>query len=95
MAERMAEGERLQMRKAALQHFLNILYGDTANGESPDPFYLKLAGREAARLAEELGNKEAAIELYKRLTIMVPGSRPLWESRISSLQDSPESKSSL
>jgi hypothetical protein len=95
MGDRVTENDRLQLRKTALNHYLNVVYGDGTRTQEPDPFYLKLAGREAARLAEELGNKGAAIELYKRLCAIVPASRPLWESRIAALQDSSESKSAL
>ena len=89
--ERMAEGkpvpEKLLLRKAALKHFLNIVYGDETPGQKADPFYLKLAGREAGRLAEELGDSDAALELYKRLSSEAPASKGLWESRITQLQN--------
>jgi len=83
------------MRKAALNHLLNIVYSTGTSVEKPDPFYLKLAGREAGRLAEELGDSEAAIALYKRLSTELPASKALWESRISLLQRGSSAKSVL
>lgn len=86
MAEGKPEGERVKLRKAALNHYLNIVYADAAAGKKADPFYLKLAGREAGRLAEELGDNDAAIELYKRLSIAVPASKSHWQNRLTFLQ---------
>ncbi|MGZ8919565.1 MAG: tetratricopeptide repeat protein [Limisphaerales bacterium] len=97
--ERMADGkpesERAALRKGALNHFLNIIYGEAAEGQKADPFYLKLAGREAGRLAEELGDVEAAIQLYQRLSEEAPAAKSLWESRITLLQNGKERKSRL
>jgi hypothetical protein len=56
---------------------------------------LKLAGREAGRLAEELGEKRAAIELYKRLSKDVPAAKSLWENRLSLLQEKSAEDSSM
>jgi TolA-binding protein len=86
MAEGKSETERLKLRKTALNHLLNIVYGNDNAGQRADPFYLKLGGREAGRLAEELGERDAAIALYKRLSVELPASRSLWQSRISVLQ---------
>ena len=97
--ERLSDGksetEGRKLRKAALNHFLNIVYTESNDGQKADPFYLKLAGREAGRLAEELGETEAAIELYKRLSNEIPASKTLWESRITLLQNSARQGSSL
>jgi TolA-binding protein len=95
--ERMADGkpeqQRADLRKAALNHYLNIVYGGANGDEKPDPFYLKLAGREAGRLAEEMGNTEAAVELYQRLSTEVPASKSLWQSRISLLRSAKNPRS--
>jgi TolA-binding protein len=97
--ERMADGkpkeERLKLRKAALNHYLNVVYPASDDHEKADPFYLKLAGREAGRLAEELGEKRAAIELYKRLSKDVPAAKSLWENRLSLLQEKSAEDSSM
>ena len=66
---------------------MNIVYGDGVEGEKADPVYLKLAGREAGRLAEEMGESDAAIELYKRLSKSAPAAKSLWESRITLLEN--------
>jgi TolA-binding protein len=97
--ERIAEGktgaERESLLQSALDRFLNIIYGEYRNGEGPDPHYLKLAGREAGRLAEAMGNTEAAIQLYKRLSQAAPALRSMWESRIALLENTREQKSSV
>ncbi len=86
LAERKKDEERKGLRKAALNHYLNVVYGEGVDGQRADPFYLKLAGREAGRLAEELGETDAAIELYKRLSTSAPAAKSLWESRITLLE---------
>ena len=88
MADRKTNGERQTLRKAALDHYLNIVYGDGVEGQKADPVYLKMAGREAGRLAEELGETDAAIELYKRLSTSAPAAKSLWQSRITLLENS-------
>ena len=96
--ERMADGKPEKVRnallKAALNHHLNIVYGDADGVQKSDPFYMKLAGREAGRLSEELGEREAAIELYKRLSEAVPAAKALWQSRLAALR-SIEEKAAL
>jgi hypothetical protein len=87
MADRKPDEERQALRKSALNHYLNIVYGEGVDGQRADPFYLKLAGREAGRLAEELGDTEAAIQLYKRLSMAAPAAKSLWESRITLLEN--------
>ena len=86
MAQGKKEAERDSLKKAAMNHFLNIVYGGEAGGQKADPFYLKLAGREAGRLAEELGEVDAAVQLYERLCVEAPAAKSLWQSRITLLQ---------
>jgi TolA-binding protein len=92
--ERMADGrvekERQTLRKSARDHYLNIIYGDLEGPQRSDPFYMKLAGREAGRLSEELGEREAAIALYQRLTESVPAAKALWQSRLTALRATQE-----
>ncbi|HEX7860159.1 MAG TPA: tetratricopeptide repeat protein [Verrucomicrobiae bacterium] len=95
VAENKPDAERTRLKKAALDHYLNIVYGAAEDGSKSDLFYLKLAGREAGRLAEELGEVEAAVGLYKRLSKEVPASRSLWESRLSLLENAREAKSAV
>jgi TolA-binding protein len=97
--EKMADGkkdeERTGLRKAALNHYLNVVYGDGVEGQKSDPQYLKWAGREAGRLAEELGETDAAIELYKRLSTSAPAAKTLWESRITLLENGKKRRETL
>jgi TolA-binding protein len=86
MADAKPEKDRLALRKSALNRYLNIVYGRAEGARTPDPFYMKLAGREAGRLSEELGEREAAIELYKRLSETVPAAKSLWQSRLAALR---------
>jgi TolA-binding protein len=94
MAETKTGAEREALLQAALDHLLNIVYGESVEGEEPDPYYLKLAGKEAGRLAESMGNTNAAIELYKRLSRAAPALKSMWESRIVLLENTREQKGS-
>ncbi len=97
--ERIAEGktgaEREKLLEAALNHLLNIVYGQSSNGSGADPYYLKEAGKAAGRLAESLGNTEAAIQLYKRLSETAPSLKAMWENRITMLQSTREQNTIL
>jgi hypothetical protein len=86
MAESKPEKDRLMLRKSALNHYLDIVYGDGLGSQKSDSYYMKLAGREAGRLSEDLGERDAAIELYKRLSEAVPAARSLWQSRLAALK---------
>lgn len=94
IAETKTGAERESLSQAARDHLLNIVYGDGENGEGPDPYYLKLAGKDAGRLAESMGDTEAAIQLYKRLSQMAPALKSMWESRIALLENTREQKGS-
>jgi TolA-binding protein len=78
--------EKQALLKQALNHLLNVVYGTNLNGEAPDPFFLKMAGMEAGRVAEALGEDSAALELYRRLIEQAPSMRTFWEGRIASLR---------
>jgi outer membrane protein assembly factor BamD (BamD/ComL family) len=50
-----SEPEQTQSRQRAFEHYLNVVYEkNLRDGEKADPFWLKKAGLEAAKLAEEL-----------------------------------------
>jgi TolA-binding protein len=73
------------LRKAALNHYLNVLYGTApvlGEGQQPDPFWLKEAALAGARLAEEQKQWDVAIKLYQRLADILPPLRPTLEKRI-------------
>jgi len=88
--EKMAEGhppaEREALLQRALAHLLNVVYGANLDGGKPDPYYLRLAGREGGRIAEALGQTEAALQLYRRLANEAPHLKAVWDARISALQ---------
>jgi TolA-binding protein len=92
IAEMKTGAERENLLQVALNRLLNIVYSENSDG--PDPYYLKLAGREAGRLAESLGDTDAAIQLYKRLSHTAPALRSMWESRIALLETTREQKGS-
>ena len=81
MAEGKANGEREALLRESLQHYLNVVYS-----ADPDPAFLKIAGASAGRVAETLGDRAAALELYRRLLKDLPALRTTWESRIQSLE---------
>jgi TolA-binding protein len=78
--------EKTAFLKKALAQYLNVVYGANLKGQPPSPVFLKLAGRSAGRLAETLGEDQAALELYRRLLKDLPSMKPVWESKISALQ---------
>jgi hypothetical protein len=61
-------------------------------GESPDWFWVKKAGLEAARLAERLGDWPVAVNLYRRLQELLPPLRESLERKIQRARE-PASRS--
>ncbi len=87
-ARRKANADQVPARKLALQHYLNVVYEkNLRDGESADPFWVKKAGLEAARLAEELQLWEQAALLYDRLVKLLPPLAPSLESRIQKARE--------
>jgi TolA-binding protein len=88
MAEGKSAPERERLQLLALDHFLNVVHSTDAQDPDarPDPYYLKVAGLEAGRLAEVMGKNEAALRLYRRLMNEAPSLKNFWETRINSLQ---------
>lgn len=85
LAETRQGNEKEQLQNAALNRFLDVVY-KRERGEEPDAYYLKIAGLEAGRLAEAMGNTTAALKLYRRLVTDVPTLKTLWQGRINSLE---------
>lgn len=81
--------DRAEWLSQALDRLLNIIYSKNLAGKQSDPFWVKKAGLAAGRISEALGQKEAAVELYRRLIKELPSMRPLWESKIQALQAPP------
>ena len=73
---------------AAFAHYANVFYEkNLADGETPDPFWLKEAGLAAGRLAEERKEWEKAINIYNRLQTMLPPLAEFLQKRISRARD--------
>lgn len=89
MAETRQGAERQALLKLSLRHYLNVVYHEDA-----DPAYLRIAGSSAGRLAEALGERDAALELYKRLLKQMPAMETTWRNRITALEKNLASASS-
>jgi hypothetical protein len=50
-----------------------------------DPFWIKKARLEAARLSETLNEWTHAVRLYKELEDLIPSSRTLFENKIEKI----------
>jgi TolA-binding protein len=75
----------------ALDHYLRVFYGkNLRDGESPDPYWLKEAGLEAAALAESQGKWNQAISLYQRLQLELPPLRARLEKKIEQAKEALE-----
>jgi TolA-binding protein len=85
MAKLRPETESTALARAALDHYLNIVYGTSPvlrDGEKQDPVWLKEAGLAAGKLAEDLKQWDTAIKLYERLMTMLPPLRLALERKI-------------
>ena len=66
-----------------MAHYANVFFGkNLADGETPDPFWLKWAGLAAGRLAEQRKQWEVAINIYKQSLTKLPPLRELLNKRI-------------
>lgn len=78
--------ERRQLLQLALKHLLGVAYdSEGGGGRGADPVWRKRAALAAGRIAETLGDTEAAITLYRRLQRELPALRPVWESKVQLL----------
>ena len=70
--------------KQAFDHYLNVALGvNLKENEVSDPFWAAKAGREAARLAETLGEWQQAANLYQRLAEMFPPLKSQMEKKLA------------
>lgn len=75
--------DRPALLRAALDHYLNIVFGrNLADGEALDPVWVKEAGLAAARLAEELQQRDLAAKLYGNLAAALPPLRPSLDKKL-------------
>jgi len=78
-----ADPEQTQLQKRALEHYLNVAYEkNLRDGEKADPFWIKISGLEAAKLAEDLQLWKQAADLYEYLIKLLPATRPALENRL-------------
>ena len=78
-----ADPEQAQLQKRALEHYLNVTYEkNLRDGEKADPFWVRKAGSEAAKLAEELQLWKQAADLYEYLIKLLPAARPSLENKL-------------
>ncbi|HWQ92030.1 MAG TPA: hypothetical protein VN673_10190, partial [Clostridia bacterium] len=79
--------EQDQLRRQALDHFLDVLYRKNLQpGEQPDLFWVKKAGLEAADVAEVLHEWDGALGVYQQLMELLPQLRPRLEKNILKIQ---------
>jgi tetratricopeptide (TPR) repeat protein len=72
----------LQQTNEALLHFNTVLY----HIDDPGPFWTGQAGQAAAGVLEDLGQWEAAKNVYQRVLNTAPTLRPLLERKIAAAQ---------
>jgi hypothetical protein len=80
-----SDPDQTQQRKRALDHHLNVVYERNLRGdEQPVPFWVKKAGLEAAKLAEDLQQWEQLGKdggLYDHLGKILPPLAPSFETK--------------
>ena len=82
-----ASGQK-SLLEIALEHFTNVLYGkNLRDAEQADKFWVKEAGLEAGKLAEDLREWDQARQFYERLLTIVPSLRATLEKKIARAQD--------
>ncbi len=87
-ASNLSGGEQIAALRQALDNYLDVvLETNLAEGESPDLFWVKKAGLEAARLAESMQEWPQAIKLYQRLGELIPPLKASLERRIQKAQE--------
>jgi TolA-binding protein len=79
--------ERTNLLNEALRHYLYVVDGkNLRENETADPFWVKKAAEEAARLAESQQLWEVAARLYRRLIDeLAPALRKTWELKLEKL----------
>ena len=81
-------GAQPAARQVALEHYLNVAYERNLRaGEQADPFWVKRAALDAARLAEELQLWPAAASLYEHLGRLLPALKPGLEAKLQKARE--------
>ena len=86
MAQQTTGTNQTALLNAALEQYLSVFYYEKLlrDGETPDPFWTRKAGLEAARVAEGLNQRAQAISVLERLQTLFPPLR--LERKINSLK---------
>ncbi|HVU09055.1 MAG TPA: tetratricopeptide repeat protein [Verrucomicrobiae bacterium] len=80
--------DQKNLLQTALQNYLDVLYGNNLrDGETPDSFWVKKAGLQAAALAESLGEWQQAANIYQRLEKLLPPLHDSLEKKIAAAQE--------
>jgi TolA-binding protein len=88
LGARLDEPQRGHLLREAMDRYVDVLYGRPLRpGESPDPFWTRRAGLEAARLAESLQEWRQALRIYERLRELLPPLQPALEKRMERLRE--------
>lgn len=84
-AQQKPGAERAALLAAALNCYLDVFFfeKEVREGERPDPFWVKRAGWEAARLAEQTQNWNQALRVYERLRDLLPALRGSLDRKIA------------
>jgi len=82
-------GEKVPLLKQALNDYLDVfLYEKILRaGETPDWFWVKHSGQEAARVAESLGEWSQALNVYRSLQKLLPPLQATLEKKIARAQE--------
>jgi len=82
------DSSRTNLLDAALDHYLNVLYGTILReGETADPSWTRKAGIEAGRIAESLQRWTEAKNIYETLLELLPSLRTLLENKMLKAQE--------
>jgi hypothetical protein len=82
--------EKAELLDAALNHYLNVVYGQIPGAEDLeafDPYWVKEAGLAAARVTEEFGQWDVALNLYQRMTSLFPPLEPMLAKRADRIKE--------
>jgi TolA-binding protein len=80
----------------ALDHYLNVALGaNLREGEQADPFWVKKASLESARVAETLGDWPQAIQVYQRLETLIPVLKDSLDKKIAKAKAHPQAAKNL
>jgi tetratricopeptide (TPR) repeat protein len=87
-AEQKTGPEQAALLRLALNNYLDVFHGTILKGdETPDIFWVKKSGIEAARLAEGLKEWLSARRIYEQLKDLLPPLRARFEKNILKVQE--------